>query len=132
MDEFATLNGEQQEQIAHTFNNFNATIKGQELIAVIRDKLNLFEENKCPRLLSQITSWEQPKLNEITLEPSGVATSNEGLKHPPPTKSGSLIKYLSYHTVKIFFEKDWLVGKADMEIYLIFVRKRHNALFLLN
>ncbi len=39
MAEFGALNGEQQEQITRPFNEFNAAIERQKLIAVIRDTL---------------------------------------------------------------------------------------------
>ena len=60
MAEFDVLNGEQQEEITRTFNEFSADIECQKLIAVIRDNLRRFEENDYQRQLSQMTTWAQP------------------------------------------------------------------------
>ncbi|MDD3127613.1 MAG: BREX system P-loop protein BrxC, partial [Candidatus Izemoplasmatales bacterium] len=59
MAEFNTLNREQQAQITNSFNEFNATIVRQKLIAVIRDNLRRFEESDYQHLLSQMTTWTQ-------------------------------------------------------------------------
>lgn len=55
MAEFSALSGEQQEQVTRPFNEFDAAIERQKLIAVIRDTLRWFEESDYPQLLAQLS-----------------------------------------------------------------------------
>ncbi len=59
MAEFSALNDEQQEQVTRPFNEFNAAIERQKLIAVIRDTLRRFEERDYQLLLSRQTALGQ-------------------------------------------------------------------------
>lgn len=59
MAEFSALNDELQEQVTRPFNEFNAAIERQKLIAVIRDTLRRFEERDYQLLLSRQTALGQ-------------------------------------------------------------------------
>ncbi|MHB1563766.1 MAG: BREX system P-loop protein BrxC [Leptospirillum sp.] len=112
MAEFSELNGEQQEQITRPFNEFNAAIERQKLIAVIRDTLRRFEESDYQRLLSQMTSWAQPA---PTPEPA-----------PEPGETAKLeprIEYVPSRSVKVSFDKAWLADESDVERYLESMRE---------
>jgi hypothetical protein len=124
MAEFGALNGEQQEQITRPFNEFNAAIERQKLIAVIRDTLRRFEESEYQRLLSQMTSWAQPAPTpEPAPEPGGAATPDEGLSPTPPAKPEPRIEYVPSRSVKVSFDKAWLADEADVERYLESMRE---------
>lgn len=124
MAEFGTLNGEQQEQITRPFNDFNAAIERQNLIAVIRDTLRRFEESDYQRLLSQMTSWAQPAPTpEPALVLGETATPDKGLSPTPPAKPELRIEYVPSRLVKVFFDKAWLADETDVERYLESMRE---------
>jgi hypothetical protein len=122
--EFSALNGEQQEQITRPFNEFNATIERQELIAVIRDTLRRFEESEYQRLLSQMTSWVQSSPTpESAPEPAGTATPDAGTKPTSPTTPEPRIEYVPSRALKVSFDKAWLADATDVERYLASMRE---------
>ena len=124
MAEFGALNGDQQEQITRPFNEFNAAIERQKLIAVIRDTLRRFEESDYQRLLSQMTSWAQPApAPEPAPQPGKTATPYEGTKPTPPTKPEPRIEYVPSRSVKVSFDKAWLADETDVARYLESMRE---------
>jgi len=124
MAEFSALNGVQQEQITCPFNEFNAGLERQKLIAVIRDTLRRFEESDYQRLLSQMTSWAQPAPTpEPEPQPGQTATPDAGTKSTPPAKPEPRIEYVPSRSVKVFFDKAWLADETDVERYLESMRE---------
>ena len=124
MAEFDVLNGEQQELITRPFDEFNAAIERQKLIAVIRDTLRRFEESDYQRLLSKMTSWAQPAPTpESAPEPGQPAPSDEGTKPTPPAKPEPRIEYVPSRSLKVSFDKAWLADETDVERYLKSMRE---------
>lgn len=124
MAEFSALNGDQQEQVTRPFNEFDAAIERQKLIAVIRDTLRRFEESDYQRLLSQMTSWAQPApAPEPAPEPGQTATPDAGTKPTPPVKPEPRIEYVPSRSVKVSFDKAWLADETDVERYLESMRE---------
>lgn len=124
MAEFGALNGEQQERITAPFNEFNAAIDRQKLIAVIRDTLRRFEESEYQRQLSQMTSWAQPApAPEPAPNPGGTATPDESAKTASPVVAEPRIEYVPSRAVKVSFDKAWLADETDVERYLESMRE---------
>lgn len=124
MAEFSALNGDQQEQVTRSFNEFNAAIERQKLIAVIRDTLRRFEESDYQRLLSQMTSWAQPAPTpEPEPQPGQTATPDAGTKPTPQAKPEPRIEYVPSRSVKVSFDKAWLADETDVERYLESMRE---------
>ena len=124
MAEFSTLSGEQQERIARPFDEFNAAIERQKLIAVIRDTLRRFEENDYRRLLSQITLWVQPTpTSEPAPKPDETAVPYEGARPASSVKLEPHIEYIPSRSVRVSFEKAWLADETDVERYLESMRE---------
>ena len=91
---------------------FSDSIKGQKLIAVIRDNLRRFEDNEYQRLLSQMSAWLQP----TPPKPSDDDEDSGGKK---PTKVNEpKVEYISSKSVKVDFDKAWLADESDVEEYL--------------
>jgi hypothetical protein len=123
MAEFAELTPEQQEQITRPFSEFALSVERQKLIAVIRDNLRSFEESDYHRLLSKMASWAHP-----ALEP----TPSDGDKHPSmpkpdtgpiPTVHEPRIQYVPSRSIRISFDKAWLIDESDVERYLKSMRE---------
>jgi hypothetical protein len=124
MAEFSALNGEQQEQLTHPFNQFDLSLERQKLIAVIRDTLRRFEESDYQRLLSQMTSWAQPTpTQEPTPKQGGTDHAAMGPHNRPPSTAESLIEYVPSRSVKVSFDKAWLADETDVERYLESMRE---------
>ncbi len=104
-DEFGKLNSEQQEHITLPFDEFNDWIAGQNLIAVIRDKVRLFEDKDYPRQLAQLT---QP---ESAPAPSDAPAPGQTAEPQSP-------EYVSRHELRVAFEKAWLADEDDVDRYL--------------
>ena len=123
MAEFDALNGDQQEQITRPFNEFNAAIERQKLIAVIRDTLRRFEENDYQRQLSLLTTWAQPKTyTKSTTDKATITIKDDGGVTPPPDPKPP-IKYVSSSTIKVPFAKAWLADETDVDRYLDSMRQ---------
>lgn len=124
MAEFGVLNEEQKEHISSPFDEFNAGIERQKLIAVIRDTLRRFEENEYQRLLSKMTVWAHPEPKpDPAQEPGGAATPEPGQKPKPLEKTKPLIEYVPSRNVKVSFDKAWLADEADVDEYLKSMRR---------
>lgn len=107
-DEFGKLNSEQQEHITLPFDEFNDWIAGQNLIAVIRDKVRLFEDKDYPRQLAQLTTWMQPG------PAPAVANTPEAGQITEPKSP----EYVSRHELRVAFEQAWLADEDDVDHYL--------------
>lgn len=107
-DEFGKLNSEQQEQITLPFDEFKDWIGGQNLIAVIRDKVRLFEDKYYLRQLAQLTTWTQP---ESAPEVADTHASGQITEPKSP-------EYVSRHELQVAFEEVWLTDEADVDRYL--------------
>ena len=124
MAEFGVLNEEQKEQISRPFDEFNAGIERQKLIAVIRDTLRRFEESEYQRLLSNMTAWAQPTPKpEPVSVPGGAATPEPSQKPKPPEKTKPRIEYVPSRNLKVSFDKAWLADEADVDKYLKSMRE---------
>lgn len=100
----------QQVQIEGAFDQFQASLAGHKLIAVIRDHLRRFEEREYPRLLSQMMAWAQPPVID--------GGEDKGQGKP-------LVEFISVNAIPIPFAKPWLVDDADIEKYLQAVREAY-------
>jgi len=128
MAEFGALNGEQQEQVTRPFNEFNAAIERQKLIAVIRDTLRRFEESGYQRILEKI--YKTTEHREINPDDGREQTTKlENKKNPVLSTSYEVRESSSsvssvYSVVKnIPFESAWLADETDVERYLESMRE---------
>jgi hypothetical protein len=112
MAEFGALNGEQQKQIIRPFNEFNAAIERQKLIAVIRDTLRRFEEEEYHRILERIyKTTEHTETTEKDANAGQVLTVRPEDKKPSVSSVSSVVKSIS-------FDKAWLADETDVDRYL--------------
>ena len=120
MPEFSKLNKEQQDQITQPFDEFTASIEHEELIAVIHDSLNRFEENDYPQLLSQLTAQSVP-VTETVSDSDNLKTTDEAPSMPNIAETR--IEYVSSRAVRVPFDKPWLADETDVDRYLESMRE---------
>lgn len=124
MAEFEALSNEQQTQITSSFDDFNATVERQGLIAVIRDTLRRFEEQEYQHLLSLVATWTQPVAPSSPSSDSDESSvPNEGTQSALPTKPEARIEYVPSRAVNVSFGKAWLADEADVDSYLESMRE---------
>ncbi|GAB6061193.1 BREX system P-loop protein BrxC [Desulfonatronum parangueonense] len=110
--EFSALSPEQQAQLTKPFDDFLATLREQQLIAVVRESLRNFENSTYPTLLAKMDEM-------IQSEPAGGYTSGDN----QTTKSSVHVPLAAFNSIKVPFDKAWLVDKTDVERYLEAMRK---------
>lgn len=121
MAEFGRLSESQQTQLMQPFDDFTAGIEKQKLIAVIRDTLRRFEEKDYQRLLTQLSTWAQPKTypeKPPVSGPQGTAEVETPMDQPKQS-----IEVVPMRAVKVAFDKAWLADESDVEHYLESMRE---------
>ncbi|MEA3336901.1 MAG: BREX system P-loop protein BrxC [Chloroflexota bacterium] len=104
MDDFQDLSPEQQEVLRQPFDELGRTVQVHTLIAVIRDELRSFEEQRYPQLLGQMSDW---------LEPESETDPESG-----PVIEEPRYEYVPSQSLAVPFKKAWLADEADVDAYL--------------
>lgn len=124
MAEFSALNDAQQEQVTRPFNEFNAAIERQKLIAVIRDTLRRFEERDYQLLLSRLTALGQS--STVAETPPKIRNSEDVSKENSETEKTPtlhIVEYIPSRAVRVNFDKAWLANETDVDLYLESMRQ---------
>ncbi len=79
------------------------------LIAVIRDELRRFEQERYPRLLSDMTDWLEP-----------AASAGAGRR---PGRRRATSNTSRGHGLAVPFQKAWLADEQDVDAYLAALKK---------
>jgi hypothetical protein len=127
MSEFTGLNVEQQAQIVQPFSNFLTTIANKKLIAVIRDDLRRFEEEKYGGLMKRVSEWaaasNRVQSDETKTVNGGKGTGNYKISvtaEPP-------VEYVARRSIQVKFDQAWLENEADVDRYLAAMREAFMA-----
>lgn len=112
--EFAALDPQQQEEIERAFVTAVQQIQKQDLIAVVRDQLNRFQETEYQRILTKMTQWAAPA------EPAGPSEDAGSSQHRCAEKR---VKYVSHRSITVPFDKPWLADEGDVDRYLQSLRQ---------
>lgn len=113
MPEFGSLNGDQQGQIIKPFQDVEAAIERQDLIAVIRETLRRFEETEYQNQLARMTNWAKPPASDPG---QGGGDGDAGGKPPK-------VEFIPSRNVTVQFEKPWLEDETDVDRYLKSMRE---------
>ncbi|MBX9724057.1 MAG: BREX system P-loop protein BrxC [Candidatus Obscuribacterales bacterium] len=118
--DFGRLSASQQQEIIKPFETLTSQIEEQKLIAVIRDRLRVFEDFEYPRLLS--------KIDKLIQESDPKQSVNQGSAQQSSSSSSTgtadlQIEYVSSKSIKIVFEKAWLAEVSEVDEYLQLVRE---------
>ena len=82
---------------------------------MIRDTLRRFEDEEYPRLLASIESIPEPEKEPV---PYGSPVSKD-----KPKVAENTPRIIAARTIRVAFDKPWLVEEADVERYLEAMRQ---------
>lgn len=107
MAEFDALNDEQKERFTRAFDEINATLERQKLIAVIRDTLRRFEESDYLQLLEQLSGKSAVDSGKQK-EQKQIGVTEKTIHYP----------LVTIHSLKVPFSAAWLADETDVDRYL--------------
>ena len=115
-----------QAALSQAFADARQALQGQKRIAMIRDQLRRFEDERFPQLLSQLdqlarpatSAPSSPPIKHLVTEPvvtSAIGTSPSTAR---PAASPAEPKLVSARTIKVSYAKPWLANEAELDDYL--------------
>lgn len=122
-DEYARLSPAQQSTLSKPFGDARQALQGQKRIAMIRDQLRHFEDERFPQLLFQLDQLakpaEKPATPNTAAERVGTfsvgSTSQVASSAPTHTTEPKLVLA---RTIKVSYAKPWLASEAELDDYL--------------
>ena len=120
-EEYATLNPDDQARLSKPFTEAGQALQGQKRIAMIRDQLRHFEDERYPQLLLQLEGLAKPKpVAPPSKLPNDTTPPVEGGK-PQATAPTSVVaepRLVPARTIKVGYPKPWLANEAELDEYL--------------
>jgi len=120
-EEYATLNPDDQARLSKPFTEAGQALQGQKRIAMIRDQLRHFEDERYPQLLLQLEGLAKPKpVAPPSKIPNDTTPPVEGGK-PQATAPTSVVaepRLVPARTIKVGYPKPWLANEAELDEYL--------------
>lgn len=125
-DEYARLQAADQAALSQAFADARQALQGQKRIAMIRDQLRRFEDERFPQLLSQLDQLARPvtsapsstPIKHLVTEPavtSAIGTSPSTARPAAPPAEPKLVPA---RTIKVSYAKPWLANEAELDDYL--------------
>lgn len=120
-DEYEGLSSDDQAKLSRPFDDTRLAMQGQKRIAMIRDQLRYFEEERYPQLLLQLEGLAKPK---TVTPPPDVTTGTT-----PPVADGRPVttvaapvvaeaRLVPARTIKVGYAKPWLASESELDEYL--------------
>lgn len=120
-EEYATLNPDDQARLSRPFTEAGQALQGQKRIAMIRDQLRHFEDERYPQLLLQLEGLAKPKpVAPPSKIPNDTTPQVESGK-PQATAPTSIVaepRLVPARTIKVGYPKPWLANEAELDEYL--------------
>jgi hypothetical protein len=127
-DEFTKLDAVQKDSLSQVFAAARQSLQGQKRIAMIRDQLRRFEDDRYPALLLQMNAATQPRPTaspapaaEGNADPAaasnGAATST-GTSHPPAAGVAASPNVIAARAIPVAYAKPWLSTETELDEYL--------------
>lgn len=118
-EEFSALNKDDQAKLSRPFADAGQALQGQKRIAMIRDQLRHFEDERYPQLLLQLEGLAKPKPVAPPMNtPSDTTPPVEGGE---PAAAAPVIaepRLVPARTIKVGYAKPWLASEAELDEYL--------------
>lgn len=123
---YAQLNAEYKDELEKPFAQAHDALARQKRIAMIRDQVRVFEDQKYPQLLTQLERLLQPVAAPAPVPmpgtvPDGGKTLPPNTPTPPPTARETTIVHRN--AVRVAFARPWLATEADVDEYLAKLRE---------
>jgi hypothetical protein len=120
---YVQLKPEQKDELENPFTQAHAALQRQHRIAMLRDQVRVFEDQKYPQLLDRLTRMLQPVVVP-TPGPSSTPEDGGGLPpntpNPPDTARESQL--IPRNAIRVTFPRPWLATEADVDEYLAQLR----------
>lgn len=108
-DEYGPLSPAQQDQLARPFAEARRNLQAHKRIAMIRDQLRAFEEERFPQLLLQLDRFARP-----------APPVPKVVTDPDPVDEPKLIPARS---IKVGYPRPWLANESELDSYLTQLRE---------
>jgi hypothetical protein len=120
-DEYAALNTDDQAKLSKPFTEAGLALQGQKRIAMIRDQLRHFEDERYPQLLLQLEGLSKPKpVTPPPNIPTGTTPPVDGGK-PQATAPTPVVvepRLVPARTIKVGYAKPWVASESELDEYL--------------
>lgn len=119
---YAALDAAQKQQFSAPFAQAKQQLKGQKLIAVIRDQRNRFEDEQYPQLLLKLDQLARPK--PAPSEPPASSSRPDSTQAPgtdmpkQPALEVAEPRIVQSRHIKVGYAKPWLTSEAELDEYL--------------
>ena len=125
VDGYAQLKPEHKDALETPFTQAHEALARQKRIAMIRDQVRVFEDQKYPQLLTQLERLLQPVAAPVPLPtpgsgPDGDKTFPPSTPTPQPMARETTIVHRN--AVRVAFARPWLATEADVDEYLASLR----------
>lgn len=120
-DEYTGLSPDDQAELAKPFAGARHALQGQKRIAMIRDQLRHFEDERYPQLLLQLDGLANPKpVTPTPNVPEGTTTQPQGGTEATSTPSpvSAEPRLVPARTIKVGYAKPWLATESELDDYL--------------
>lgn len=117
-DGYAALSADHKAQLAAPFTETRQALKGQKLIAVLRDQRRRFEEDRYPQLLLTLEKMARPA---EPFEPSPqpqVELQGGDAQPKQPVHKETEPRIVPARSIKVRYGKPWLTSEAELDDYL--------------
>ena len=123
---YAQLKPDHKDELEKPFAQAHEALARQKRIAMIRDQVRVFEDQKYPQLLTQLERFLQPVAAPVPSPtpgagPDGSKTFPPNTLTQPPTARETTIVHRN--AVRVTFARPWLATEADVDEYLASLRE---------
>lgn len=120
-DEYTALSPDDQAKLTKPFADTGHALQGHKRIAMIRDQLRHFEDERYPQLLLQLEALAKPKpVTAIPSAPEGPNSQPQGgaAATQTPKSASTEPKLVPARTIKVAYAKPWLASESELDDYL--------------
>jgi len=121
---YAQLKPEQKDELESPFTQAHAALQRQKRIAMLRDQVRVFEDEKYPQLLDRLARMLQPVAIPVPTPSPG---PSGGDRRPPPDvpnppNVAREAQLIPRNAIRVEFPRPWLATPADVDEYLTKLR----------
>ena len=137
MADFQNLSENLRDELKKPFENQIEKIKSQDLIALIRDALRLFEDEEYGNLLNKLSSLckskdtsqksnssgsKQTKYND-DIEDSDFGKGETNEDHRKPGKKDPVKEVVGIKKIEVKYDKAWIENASEVDAYLSLLKE---------